>query len=374
MQIKQAEISILAIPMKFEVQHALASRSLARNVIVCLTDENGIKAYGECCPREYVSGESIDSVVSALNERWFPKVQGLKFTNFSELQTWIASALTTLPRNEHAAFCALELALLDLYARGTEQSVLQLFSAQPQQPQRYSAVIASEKIENVAANAAMIKQFGVKACKVKLVSDLQHNHKILTTVRAALGDSMSLRGDANAAWQSADEAERQLSALSKYQMESIEQPLPAQDINGLAQLTSANITPVMVDESICSRADAQTLIDEKACHLFNLRISKCGGISNSLALAKKAADNGIDCQLGAQVGETSILSSAGLVLANLVPTLKWREGCFGQLLLEDDPMQPIVQLGAGGMANLQAGTGFGIQPEVVRWKRYLETA
>ncbi|GAA5214617.1 mandelate racemase/muconate lactonizing enzyme family protein [Corallincola platygyrae] len=372
MRIKQASVSIVSIPMNYEVQHALASRSTARNVIVTLEDDQGHKGFGESCPREYVSGESVDSVIKALTQHWFSKIEGAEFHSFGELQRWVEEALQQLPRDQHAAFCALELALLDLFARSKQTPVLRLFTDQHFKPQLYSAVIASEKIENVVANAHMVKKFGIKMCKVKLVSDLEHNQKILTAVREVLGTEVSLRGDANAAWADADEAESQLSTLTPFELASIEQPLASEDLPGLTQLTAAKITPVMVDESICSRADAHQLIEQKACDLFNIRISKCGGLTNSIALTKLAAEHGIGCQLGAQVGETSLLSSAGLTLANLTPALKWREGCFGTLLLEGDPFSPVVQLGPGGIANLSENPGFGISPDTSNWQKYAE--
>jgi len=67
--------------------------------------------------------------------------------------------------------------------------------------------------------------------------------------------------------------------------------------------------PVMADESLVTLEQARQLIDLGACDHFNIRLSKNGGITASLAIAKLAHEAGIKIQVGAQVGETGILSA-----------------------------------------------------------------
>jgi L-alanine-DL-glutamate epimerase-like enolase superfamily enzyme len=82
--------------------------------------------------------------------------------------------------------------------------------------------------------------------------------------------------------------------------------------------------------------DAQWFIDNRGATLFNIRISKNGGILNSLKIYQKAEDAGFKCQLGAQVGETSLLSSAGRIFAALTGDLIFHEGSYGTQLLAFD--------------------------------------
>ena len=82
---------------------------------------------------------------------------------------------------------------------------------------------------------------------------------------------------------------------------------------------------MIVDESLVSMADAKALLAAQACDVFNIKISKCGGLLRSRAIAQLASETGIDCQVGTHVGETHILGAAGLKLAGSIPNFD----CYG---------------------------------------------
>jgi L-Ala-D/L-Glu epimerase len=105
---------------------------------------------------------------------------------------------------------------------------------------------------------------------------------------------------------------------------------------------------VMVDEGLSDRASLRKLIKERACTAVNVRISKCGGLIASLARCREALDAGLAVQIGCQVGESSLLSAAHLVLVTAVQKVTYAEGCFGHHLLREDPAEPILQFGYGG--------------------------
>jgi muconate cycloisomerase len=121
--------------------------------------------------------------------------------------------------------------------------------------------------------------------------------------------------------------------------------------------------PVIADESLCTLSDAQELIKLKACRLFNLRLSKCGGLGNALKIKKMADKAGILCQLGCQVGETSILAAAGRHFALAANNLVYVEGSFAPLLLAQDTCRPPVTFGVAGRGKPLPGPGLGIQVE-----------
>src|SRR5690606_12019158 len=95
-------------------------------------------------------------------------------------------------------------------------------------------------------------------------------------IRCIMGPHTDLRVDANAAW-TASAAISAIQALKPYGITSVEQPIPADDIEGLQTITSAVSTPIMVDESLCNLEDARKLVAQDACDYFNIRLSKCGG-------------------------------------------------------------------------------------------------
>jgi muconate cycloisomerase len=369
MKITRFDIVTVDIPMRQSVRHALAERSVARNILVAAHDSDGNVGWGECCPRPYVTGETIDSVRQDLGTIILPQLLGRELESFERVRSLIEPLLDSMARNQQAAFCAAELALLDLAGRHFGVSA-GLVLGPVQAPQvRYSGVIATDDIESVKQNAAFMAKFGVNDVKVKVGASLASNLEILTTARAILGDKVTLRIDANCAW-SAQETLRQLEAMQAFSLTGVEQPVPGEDIAGLREVTAAGLVPVVADESLCSLEDARMLIREQACDVFNVRISKCGGLLNAGRIDRLAREAGLSCQLGAQVGEAGILSAAGRHYATRSAGVRWCEGSYGKLLLEEDITEPDVTVGPGGAAPALEGEGIGVTPVAERLQRY----
>ena len=369
MKLTQFDIITVDIPMRQSVRHALAERNVARNILVAAHDEKGGVGWGECCPRPYVTGETIDSVKQDLTTTILPQLLGRELASFEEAAAMLVPLLDSMARNQQAAFCAAELAVLDLAGNRFATSAGMVLGPVQTPQVRYSGVIATDDIESVKKNAAFMAKFGVGDVKIKVGASLESNLEILTTARAILGDQVTLRIDANCAW-SATETIRQLTAMQAFSLTGVEQPVPGEDIEGMQTVTAAKLVPVVADESLCSLEDARTLIREQACDVFNVRISKCGGLINAGRIDQLARAAGLDCQLGAQVGEAGILSAAGRHYATRSQGVRWCEGSYGQLLLEEDITEPDITLGPGGMAPALEAHGIGVTPAPERLQRY----
>jgi L-alanine-DL-glutamate epimerase-like enolase superfamily enzyme len=369
MKITRFDIVTVDIPMRQSVRHALAERSVARNILVAAHDADGNVGWGECCPRPYVTGETIDSVKQDLGSIILPQLLGHELGSFEQVRSLIEPLLDTMARNQQAAFCAAELATLDLAGRCFGVSAGMVLGAVQAPQVRYSGVIATDDIESVKQNAAFMAKFGVNDVKVKVGASLESNLEILTTARAILGAEVTLRIDANCAW-SAQETLRQLEAMQAFSLTGVEQPVPGEDIAGMREVTAAGLVPVVADESLCSLEDARTLIRERACDVFNVRISKCGGLVNAGRIDRLAREAGLACQLGAQVGEAGILSAAGRHYATRSAGVRWCEGSYGKLLLEEDITEPDITVGPGGVAPALEGAGIGVTPGAALLQRH----
>ena len=369
MKITRFEVITVDIPMRQAVRHALAERSVARNILVAAQDDAGNTGWGECCPRPYVTGETIDSVKQDLGRIILPQLLDRELESFEQTRTLLGPLLDSMARNQQAAFCAAELAVLDLAGRHFGSSAGMVLGPVRAPRVRYSGVIATDNIEAVKQNAAFMAKFGVGDVKVKVGASLESNLEILATARAALGDQVTLRIDANCAW-SAQESLRQLEAMQAFSLTGVEQPVPGEDITGMQAVTAAKLVPVVADESLCSLEDARTLIREQACDIFNVRISKCGGLINAGRIDRMAREAGLACQLGAQVGEAGILSAAGRHYATRSQGVRWCEGSYGQLLLEEDITEPDITVGPGGVAVALEAAGIGVSPVPERLQRY----
>ena len=153
-------------------------------------------------------------------------------------------------------------------------------------------------------------------------------------------------------------------------MALMEQPLPRGPVSELAALRAATSIPIMTDESLVTLEDARILIESEACDVFNVRLSKCGGLGRSLEFIELARSGGLDWQLGAHVRETGILSAVGRALALSVTDSLFVEGSIGEWLLQEDLCAPPVQFGPDSYGEPLSGPGLGIEVLEERVARY----
>jgi len=218
-------------------------------------------------------------------------------------------------------------------------------------------VHSAGRLEQVLYNAQQAKGLGIQFLKIK-VGDA-HDIQRVAKVREIMGAEVSIRLDANGAFDVA-RAKAFIGAVERFDIDALEQPIPKGDVPGLAVIRRDSPIPIIADESVVTWADAQQLISGKACDYFNLRLSKNGGLFNTLRLAKLAQREGIGLQLGCQVGETAILSAAGRHVAAAREDLYFVEGSYGGFLLQEDVAADPVQFGGGGRAGLLNGPGLGV--------------
>jgi muconate cycloisomerase len=355
----------LRIPFHQTFKHALQSREESDAVIIKVTDDDGRVGFGESLPRSYVTGEITESMVARLRYDLAAKLFGEAFAPGWETFEYLSSVLPEWTRSDdkngpviawNAAFCAVELALLDWSLRRDYESLSELLT-----PVRYevvySGVISADAPKDAAALAKRMARLGLRQIKVKVgaADDVAR----LEAVRKVVGDDVELRADANGAW-SADEAVVQLRRLAAFKLQAIEQPVRAADLIGMKRVREQSGVPVMADESLVTIDQARRLIELGACDFFNIRLSKNGGVSGSLAIAKLAHEAGVKIQVGAQVGETGILSAAGRIFAAHLPELTFAEGSFGNWLLAEDVTFENVAFGFGGRAPLLKTRGLSV--------------
>jgi len=350
----------LEIPFKVAFAHASASRSLTQSVWVEAEDADGRIGCGEGCPREYVTGETLAGAldfVAATREALAREVGDLE-----ALRGWVCTHETTIDAHP-AAWCALELALLDLFGKQAGVSTEALLGLPPLAGVfRYTAVLGDSPPQRFAAELARYVQAGFRDFKVKLAGVHERDAGKMEALEAARVDRLRLRADANNLWADARQALAALHALPSLPF-ALEEPLRAGDLAGMADLAAELGCAIILDESAVRPAQIARL-PQGPRWIVNLRISKMGGLLRSLALAQRAADASLALVIGAHVGETSVLTRAALTAAHAHRRIViGQEGAFGTHLLERDVVAAPIMFGAGGMldaASLPVGPGFGL--------------
>ena len=346
MKIQSLNIRLVDIPFRVEFRHASASRSQTQGLWVEARSDGGHVGCGESCPREYVTNEDTASVVAFFKRHRIELAE--RITGLSELRTWMAEHQEAIDANP-AAWCAMELALLDLMARYNGQSTEALLGlAEIGGEFRYTAVLGDAGDETFRAQLTRYYDLGFRDFKVKLSGDLTRDREKMLAIRSA-GSPVGVRLDANNFWSVPEEAISHLAALES-DLLAVEEPLQPRRFKDLARVADALETRIILDESFTHVGQVPLFADIGSQWIVNVRVSKLGGILRSLEVIDRLRSSGIQIIIGAQVGETSLLTRAALLIANCSrDILVAQEGAFGTLLLKRDVCTPALMFGAGGI-------------------------
>jgi len=311
------------IPFKAVFAHTLQSRRATEAVILIVKSDAGHIGVGEILPRPYLTGETIDSVlqheVPELVVRWLDR-------KFSGRESVVEALREDLPRCGRAlsTFAGWELALLDLAGKAFSFAAGDVLGPETG-PELEAGVVIDFAVptHRLEKHCMLLRLAGRRHIKVKV--GLHDDLHRLALIQGVFGNTLSVRLDANAAW-TADYAIEMLRQMRRFNIDSIEQPVPARDLQGMRKVREATGIPVVADESLCSFDDGEQLLSAHAADVFNIRIGKCGGFLASLRLVQLAREAGLRCQLGALVGETGILSRAAEIFGRRVPGFDFLEG------------------------------------------------
>ncbi len=347
----------MKLPLKFPIQHSLATNTLTTSLIIRLEDAGGLAGHGEGVPRPYVTGETLEAAQAFIQESAAPLVVGRALAPEETLGLLMRELPRPVLDAAPAAACALETALLDLAARRLGRPLSALMGGEQRQEVVYSAVIPFTEPELFDRLLGQVKALGMQEVKLKvgLPDDLER----LARLRQVLGPGVRLRVDANGCWQAAEAIER-IQAMAPYGVEAVEQPVAPGEAGELARVRRAVEPLVLADESLCTPDQAEALIAARAVDGFNLRLSKCGGPARTLALLETALGAGLKAQLGSQVGELGLLSALGRHMACARGELVYLEGSLAKYYVQGDVVAEDLSFGYGGRAPALPGPGLGV--------------
>lgn len=346
MPIKSLFMEPLKIPFKQAFVHASAVRAETESVLVTVTNANGVKGIGEGCPRRYVTGETVELIqqfIETHRERW------MAFTTVQDLKQWETTHVAVIDQNP-AAWCAVETACLDLFGKEAGLPIEALLGLPPLSGRfQYSAVLGTDNLQSFEKQLQRYRSSGFTDFKVKVIGRLQDDIDKLTRLTSAEDSKLRVRLDANNLWSEAESALLYLKQLPG-RITAVEEPLTVGDYDGCRQLARELKLPIILDESFLKLDQFAALQnDPPSTWIINIRVSKMGGVLRALAVAKRAKELGIPIIIGAQVGETSVLTRAALTVANSYRDIVIaQEGAFGTLLLERDICEPPLMFGAKG--------------------------
>jgi len=287
------------------------------NAFVEVTLENGVTGIGACNPSEYVTGEHLDQTMATLTDA---NVDFLRGRDIREIHQLIAEVTVKFPRTP-AARAALDIALHDAFTKFLGIPLVK-YLGQKVRSMPTSNTIGIKSVKDTVEEAEDYVKRGFKAIKVKTGKSLEEDIERLVKMREKIGMKATIRVDANQGYTSSDTVAfyGRTQALG---IELIEQPLPAKAVDELRKLPDAVKAVVAADESLLSPKDALELVKPpRAVGIFNIKLMKCGGISQAQQIANIGYQEDVDLFWGCN-DESIVSITAALHVAFSCPNTKY---------------------------------------------------
>ncbi|MEK6783500.1 MAG: dipeptide epimerase [Bacteroidota bacterium] len=259
------------------------------NAFVEITLDNGVTGMGAANPSEYVTGENLNQTLETLQEKNLELLIGRDIREFNQLNFEFSKKFPKTP----AALAAIDIALYDAFTKFLGIPLVQ-FLGQKIKSLPTSNTIGIKNVEETLKEAQEYAERGFKILKVKLGKDLREDMERIVKLREKFGKKFVIRIDANQGY-TYDQTIEFYNKTKHLDIELIEQPLPAKAVAETKKLPDEIRRVIAADESLLSARDALELVKPpRASGIFNIKLMKCGGISQGLKIADIALQEGVD--------------------------------------------------------------------------------
>lgn len=330
MKIKDTRLFKVSRPYRVPFTISGGTTAVAKHIFVELEAENGLKGYGESAPMPSYSKETAESVIGTLKSGMLEQVKGESLFDLER----ILEKLDAVKSDNPFATAAIDFALHDLIGKCLNVPCYKLMGGLVRARVGLCWAIGIKEKEEMVEEAKKYVALGYRTVKLKIGRDPGQDIENVRAVREALGKGVRMRVDANQGY-SLSEALRVLPELEKFDLEMIEQPISAQDIEGMAELCAKLRAPILADESLRTLSDATALVKHKACDIFNIKVMRVGGIQRSKKIAAIAEAASVPCEVGSMV-EMGPGTAAGLHFALSTSAVKYDCEMIGHEMIDGD--------------------------------------
>jgi L-Ala-D/L-Glu epimerase len=348
------EVQAFRLPLRAPLATARGRVVAVEGLRLLLRDTDGSFGLGEVTPLPDFGTETLDAAARALGS--------LRLGPVPHALEGVAQAFSPLP-HAPAARAGVEMALLDLLARRDGVPLARLLGASSVHPVEVNALLRGETPLDVVREAKAAVASGFRTLKLKVGAGPEElDTRRLKAAREAVGPTVRLRVDANAAW-TESEARVRLAPLLALELEYAEQPVSPRDISGLRRLRA--LLPVAADEALGMDGAKEALLDGQegpAADVFILKLPVLGGVLPALQLAARAAARGVGAVVTSAM-DGAVGRAAGAHLALAVGGALAHGLALGSLLLEDPGALPVE----AGALQLRDAPGLGVEPEALGW-------
>lgn len=366
MKIERVEVFGVAVPLIGEYKNAYKSKSIQRSAVVRITASGGAVGLGNIDPSPGYSKETIEQSLDMLERTLAPSVIGLDPTNVHRVLEKINPAV----EGYYDAKAAIEMACVDLSARVAGMPVYTYLGGAEKDKLLFNAWIGILSPDEAVKETMGWKNRGFRSAKIKVGGNIEADRDRVKAVRAAVGPDFNIRIDANAGYD-ADTSIRLAKMVADCKLQLFEQPVPADDIKGMARVrreANAVGVPIMADESVLDHASLINIIRHDAADIVKVKVMKQGGFLNTRRMIATAEAAGIRCVVGHGFG-LGVNTMAEIMLAatskNVIDGLE----CVGPLKTSDDIVTRKLDISSGSIA-LPGGPGLGVELDEAKLAKY----
>lgn len=294
------------------------TRRLVRNLFIRIGD-----GWGEGAPI-YYRGQDVDRMAFLARE-WFDSAPDME-----RHSARILDEIHERYPGETGLWQAVNLALIDRWVKNSGKSLQELWDIPWRDNLVSSFTIGMDDMDTVMRKVEQAAPYPILKIKVGGESDLE----ILRAIHQRTQKPLYV--DANEGWTLA-QAKQYLPVMKECGVRVIEQPLPGDNLEGYIRLRMANQTgiPILVDESVHAPEDVATWVG--LADGINVKLAKCGGLSQARRAIALARENGLLVMLGCMI-ESSLGVTAAAQLAPLVDFID----LDGAALLANDPFEGLA--------------------------------
>lgn len=350
-------VSAEAVPVTFRLSEgyriAGASFTHAFNVVLKVVTSDGRTGFGCASPAEEVTGETAERCLTALRDLLVPLLLEADAGDLQGVGARSAAAALACP----AARAAVDIALHDLLGQRAGQPLARVLGLRRDRlPTSITLGIEGDAAVTLDRARRHVSA-GFTILKVKIGENWEADALLIRSLRDALGPRIALRADGNQGY-SESQARSFLGALRPGDLELIEQPIAAPDIEGMARLAREFDLPIMADESLRSEEEARHIVRARAADLVNIKLMKSGGVAPALRIAAITSEGGLGAMAGCN-DESRIGIAAGLHFALAAPRTE-RADLDGHLDLADDVAQGGIRIVDGYAVPFMERAGLGV--------------
>jgi len=366
MKIERVEVFGVAVPLVGEFKNAYLSKTVVKSALVRITATGGAVGLGNIDPTPGYSKENTEDHLRVLRDKLAPLLAGMDPTNVHRILEKIEPAVPGFLDSK----AAIEMACVDLAARAAGMPVYTYLGGAVKDRLLFNAWIGILPPEQAAKETLEWKRKGFRSAKIKVGGNIEADRDRIEAIREAVGPEFHLRIDANAGYD-ADTSIKLAKMVAPYNLQLFEQPVPADDIAGMARVRrEANAVglPIMADESVLDHASLINIIKMDAADIVKVKVMKQGGFLNTRRMIATAEAAGIRCVVGHGFG-LGVNTMAEIMLAatsqNVIDGLE----CVGPLKTRDDIVTHKLDLNAGSLL-LPAGPGLGVTLDDAKLEQY----